>query len=205
MNFNEFSRELRPLIVFSKSDILKIDKKFNDENLCTWQNKEYIVKLARGYYTFADNTVDKNLLYFTCNKIIDPSYISCESALSYYNLASLEDELTSVCPIKSYTYKTDYAGFKYHRLNNPSLMFDINLVKKGHYYFKIATPEKAIVDYFFFNPQHQTKAKIAKLDFSKQIVTEKVNHNLLRQFSDAYQNQSLKTRINNFLKIFHGR
>ncbi len=202
MNFNIFYSELRPIVVFNTQDIRKIDKNFNYANLTNWQKKELIQKLAKGFYTFPDYYNDKFVRYFTANKIIEPSYISCGTALAYYNVASFDDEITSVCPTKSYTYKSEYGGFKYHRISSPALMTNINIIKRSNYAFRIASLEKAIVDYFFFNPKYQTKKQIIKLSFDQQKIKSLVKYPVLRKLALEYRNKALLTKINNFSNIF---
>jgi predicted transcriptional regulator of viral defense system len=202
MNFNKFSNELRPLTVFNTNDIRKIDSNFNDENLCNWQCKGYITKLAKGCYTFADITVEKNLLNYAGNKIVTPSYISCETALAYYKVASLEDSITSVCPVKSYLYTSDYGGFRYHRINS-DLMSNYSIVKHDNYFFRIATLEKAIVDFFFFNPKHGTREQIKTLDFNRVNLKEKAKPEFIHKVTEEYKNNSLTRRVRNFMHIFY--
>ncbi len=201
MNFNKFSNELRPLTVFNTNDIRKIDSNFNDENLSNWQSKGYITKLAKGCYTFADISVDKNLLNYAGNKIVTPSYISCETALAYYRVASMEDSVKSVCPVRNHFYPSDYGGFKYHKINS-ALMSHYTLIKHQNYFFQIATLEKAIVDFFFFNPWHQTRAQIKTLNFNKVNLKEKINKGLIQEIYDGYNNNSLSRRIRNFMHVF---
>jgi predicted transcriptional regulator of viral defense system len=202
MNFNKFSKELRPLTVFNTNDIRKIDSNFNDENLCNWQREGYITKLAKGCYTFADITVDKNLLNYAGNKIVNPSYISCETALAYYGIASLEESVTSVCPIKCYLYASDYGGFKYHKINC-DLMCDYSIIKHDSYFFQIASLEKAIVDFFFFNPWHHTRAQIKSLNFNKANLKETIKPEFIHKITEEFNNKSLTRRIRNFLHVFY--
>lgn len=205
MTFYEFSLWFRPLIVFGTKDILKIYPKFNLINLTNWQNADYILKIAKGYYMFGDVTIDKPLLYFASNKIVPHSYVSCESAIDYYGIASIENALTSVCPSKSYLYKSGFESFKFHKINNSNLISDIRLIKSQNFYFKIATIEKALADYFYFNTKKQTRANIRKLEFDKEKISVQVNPDILLKISDGYKNESFSERIRNFLKVFHKR
>lgn len=201
MNFHSFHRDLRPLLVFSNFDIKKLDPSFNEVNLTNWQNSEYITKLAKGYYTFADINPVSELLYFAANKIIDPSYVSCESALAYYGILKMEYSITSVCSIRTYSYKSDYGGFKYH-FSRPEYMFGYNFIKFNQHTFKIATPEKAIVDFFNYNPQYNTRAKIRALEFDKVILRQLDFKSKLKSISYSYNNQFLDRRIRNFMNLF---
>ena len=203
MNFNKFSTSLRPLVVFNTNDVFKIFPDFNLMNLSNWRKQNYIIKLAKGFYTFGDTEVDDSLLYYASNKIIEPSYVSCESALSYYNVVHMENRLTSVCHLKSYQYKSDFGVFKYHKISDPGLLNNTKLVNRNGYFFKIAALEKALADYFFFNPIHQTRAQIKKLEFNKERISSLVDHETLISIAEDYQNESLNERIRNFLKVFY--
>lgn len=205
MTFNEFLIELKPLIVFNTQDIFKSFPKFNQVNLTNWQKKKLIVKLARGFYTFSDTNIDKNLHYFTANKIIDPSYISCQSALAYYKVIHSYEKITSVSPSYSYEYKSGLTFFKYHKIGDSDLISELQLIRTDNYFFKIASLEKAIVDFFFFNPQFQAKFQVQKLNFNKDTIYSDVDIEKLKSITEDYDNELLKTRINNFIKIFYRR
>lgn len=201
MNFSKFQAELRPLMVFNSRDIRKVDPEFNEVNLNNWQSKGYITKLGKGIYTFGEYNVEKKVLYFAANKIIEPSYVSCESALSYYGILKIEDPIVSVNPIKTHTYKSAFGGYKFHK-SIPSLMKDYDLVLHNQHYFKIATPEKAIVDFFFFNPKYQTREQIKLLSFDVEQLEIKSGGYETRKIADEYRNQLLDRRIRNFQNIF---
>ncbi|MBK9402940.1 MAG: hypothetical protein IPN57_00180 [Ignavibacteria bacterium] len=201
MNFSKFQTELRPLLVFNTRDIHKIEIDFNSVNLNNWLNLDYIVKLTKGVYTFADTTIDKRLLYYAANKLIDPSYVSCETALSYYKLLDDEDSVVSVNPIKTYEYKSIEGKFKFHK-SKPLLMKDYNLVMLNQHTFKIATPEKAIVDFFFFNPKYLMRKQIKDLAFERNGLREKVEADKINSISTDFKNELLERRIRNFINIF---
>jgi len=201
MNSSKFQTELHPLLAFNSRDIRKVDPEFNFVNLSNWKNKGYLKKLGKGLYTFADD-IKQELLYFAANKIIDPSYISCESALSFYGILKKEDQIVSVNPDKTYEYKSDYGGFKFHK-SRPALIKDYCLVLYNQHHFKIATPEKAIVDFFFFNPKYQTRDQIMSLEFDVDELANKVLDKYdIKRIANEYCNNLLGRRITNFIKIF---
>lgn len=201
MRFLEFQNELRPLLVFNTMDIKKIDKKFNQVNLSIWQERNYINKLAKGLYTFSDYIIQQELLYFAANKIIDPSYISCESALSYYGMLEMEDHIVSVNPIRSHTYSSACCDFKFHK-GKPDILKDYVLEKYNQHYFKIASPEKALVDFFFFNPQYQTRSQIENLKFLESESWNKITRFKIKSIANSYGNNKLDRRINNFTNMY---
>lgn len=203
MNFNEFSSWFKPLIVFGTKDIIKVFPEFNFNNLTNWNKAGYIIKLTKGFYTFEEVMRDRAFLFFACNQIVPHSYVSCESAISYYGIGSLEDSITSVSSDTSYLYKSDYGNFKYHLINNPALLSNIRLIKSQGFSFKIATIEKALADYFYFNAKKQTRSEISKLVFYKESIKKQVDPDVLIKISNDYENDSFKERIRNFLKVFY--
>lgn len=205
MNFNEFSSWFRPMIVFGTKDILKIYPQFNSVNLTNWQQAEYIIKIAKGFYTFGDLIIDKPLLYFASNKIVSHSYVSCESAIEHYGIGSLYDTITSVCPQKSHLYKSEFVGFKFHMMSNYKLISNIRLLKSKNYIIRMAIIEKAIADYFYFNSEKQTRADIRTLNFKKENISQQVNPEKLLKISSEYENKSFNERIRNFLNVFHNK
>lgn len=201
MNFLAFQNELRPLLVFNTRDIKKVDPAFNPVNLSIWQKHRYFIKLAKGLYTFSDPPIRKELLYYAANKIIDPSYVSCESALSYYGIMYKEDQIVSVNPIRSHTYISDYGGFKFHKANS-SMLKDYVIEKHNQHCFKIASPEKAIVDFFFFNPKYQTRAQIKTLNFKASDKRDLISKDNIFNIANSHANNLLERRINNFVNLY---
>ena len=86
MNYLLFKKALEQFPVFSIQDIQKQFNDFDSRRLVEWQEKGYIIKLRRGYYSFEEVEKGESFRYFSANKMYTPSYISMESALSYYNL-----------------------------------------------------------------------------------------------------------------------
>ena len=86
MKFLELQSEFKDLPIFSLNDIKNIEPNFHRRRLNEWQDKGFIKKIIRGYYLFSDTPVDEEILFKISNQIYYPSYISLESALSYYNL-----------------------------------------------------------------------------------------------------------------------
>lgn len=86
MKYLEFKEALKPFTLFSIREIKKVDNHFHRRRLNDWQEKGYIKKVIRGYYIFSDLELNENVLFEIANKILNPSYVSLEMALSYYRL-----------------------------------------------------------------------------------------------------------------------
>ncbi len=86
MKYQQLRSRFKNHLVFSLSDIRKIEPNFYRVRLNEWQNHGYIKKLRRGYYLFADTPLDEPALSLIANRLYAPSYVSFESALSRHGL-----------------------------------------------------------------------------------------------------------------------
>jgi len=133
---------------FSLSDFYRL---FNLKNKNTLYKKiqrlektGLIKKLIKGKYYFSLNTFDDFAL---ANFLYQPSYISLETALSFYGIITgFSYRITSVTPKKPLVIKTLNKDFQYSHLS-PSLFWGYE--KKED--FLIAEPEKALLDYLYFS------------------------------------------------------
>ncbi|MBU1781930.1 hypothetical protein KKD87_00975, partial [bacterium] len=149
MQYIELKKALKDFTIFSLNDIKGVESKFFRVRLNEWQDKGYIKKVIKGYYTFSDLELNETALFEMANRIYSPSYISMEMALSYYHLIPESVYgITSASTRRTYKFKTPIAEFSYRTIN-PQLFFGYDMVKYNNKYFKIAGIEKAILDYFY--------------------------------------------------------
>jgi predicted transcriptional regulator of viral defense system len=136
------------IFLFSLSDFERL---FDINNKNTLYKKiqrleaEGIVqKLKKGYYHFLLAEINDFIL---ANFLYQPSYISLESALSFYGIITgFPYQITSLTPKKSKTYFINNKEFRYSKIN-PSFFWGYQ--KKDE--FLIAEKEKAIIDYVYFH------------------------------------------------------
>ncbi len=203
MRFIQFKESLGDYTIFSLNDIYKSDPGFHRRRLNEWQNKGYIKKIVKGYYIFSDLKINENVLFEIANRIFNPSCISLESALSYYNLIpETVYSVTSVTSIKTREYKTSIANFKYRKMK-PSLLFGMELIRYNNKVFKTASIEKAVLDFFYFHPEYKDINAFESLRFNKDIFKSKADEGTLLNFLKNFKNRSLEIRINNFLEYLN--
>ena len=105
------------------------------------------IKARNGLYVFTENRPSKFAL---ANKLYEPSYISFETALSYYHVIP-----ESIYTVFSATTKASRnfdaldTQYTYHRIKR-DLFFDYRVEKIDGITVSIAEPEKALVDYLYF-------------------------------------------------------
>ena len=198
MNYIKLKNSLKDYTIFSLNDIKMIDSSFYRRRLNEWQDKGYIKKIIRGYYIFSDLEINEYVLFEIANKIYNPSYISSEMALSYYHfIPESVYGITSVSTRRTYSFKTPIAEFIYKTVK-PQLFFGYNLIKYNNKYIKIASLEKAILDYFYLHSDIKGENDFASLRLNKEIFLKEFNEEKLNKFLERFAQKSLTKRIESF-------
>lgn len=198
MKFLELKNELKDFPIFSLNDIKNIEPDFHRRRLNEWQDKGYIKKIIRGYYLFSDIVVDEEILFKISNQIYYPSYVSLESALSYYHvIPESVYEITAVSTRKTYHFETSFGEFSFRSIT-PQLFFGYHLIKNKKYHVKIASIEKALLDYFYLHPNLQTASDFDSLRINQEVLIEQVNEKKMNEYLKNYNQKRLTKRINDF-------
>lgn len=201
MQYVELRESLKDFTIFSLNDIKSVDSSFHRRRLNEWQEKGYIKKLVRGYYIFSDLELNDNVLFEIANRLYSPSYVSLEMALAYYHLIPESVYgITSVSTRRTYTFKTSIGQFSYRAIKLP-LFFGYELVKYDDKVFKIACPEKAILDFFYLNPDIRTDNDFGSLRIDSDMLLERVSEEKLFNLLDVFTHKRLAKRIGAFWKF----
>lgn len=164
------------------------------QNLFNWQKKGRIIKLRRDLYVIRDKKIDLGLV---ANKIYEPSYVSLEYALSFYQLIpEAVFGLTSVTTNKTKIFRNELGNFFYRHIKK-ELYF-------GFYYFNnflIAEKEKCLLDYFYLN--------LGQVFFEKKYLKElrlqnlkKLDRNKLKEYLKRFAVKKLEKFINFCLEYY---
>lgn len=201
MLYGKLQSQLKDFIVFSLTDIRKIEPDFHRRRLNEWQDKGYIRKLRRGYYMFADTKLNEETLFLIANKLYAPSYVSFEMALSYYGLIPEGVYLvTSVTSKKTEKFKTPIGEFSYRNLN-PHLFFGYNLQLAGNQQYKLAEVEKAVLDYLYLNPKSATKADLEEWRFNGKDFLAQADLSKFDRYAKVFNSRSLERRAKQFMSF----
>ena len=133
-----------PIPVFSSASLeslLKISKERSVFSVISRLLKNGILeKLGKNCYVLVKKPAHQFLI---ANLYYSPSYVSFESALSYYGILSqFPTEVTSVTPLRTTKYRLKDHLYSYSHLKK-DLYWGYNKTQDG---FLIATPEKAVLD-----------------------------------------------------------
>ena len=198
MKFLELKCELKDFTIFSLNEIRNIEPDFYRPRLNEWQDKGYIKKVIRGYYIFSDLKLSEEVLFKITNRIYLPSYISLESALSYYHLIHESVYgIPSISSRKTYHFITSMGEFIYRTLKL-QLFFGYDLIKFQEKYLKMARIEKALLDYFYLHPDIETEQDFASLRINKEMFFSQISYPKLMNFLEKFNQKKLTGRINRF-------
>lgn len=210
----EFKNKMEPFRVFSIRDIRKMFPGLNNMNLVRWQQKGYLVKIINGWYCFADNYSNENIQWLSANLIYKPSYISLHTALSFYNLIpEAIYPTTSVTTKKTRQFVTLIGNLSYNKLKPQVFGFGHTLIDSRKYsdvspdikrynrQIIIAEMEKAILDFFYINPQYNTEKEIAYLRFDN-LVLKDMDKEKFYKYLDRFSNKALENRIFKMMKAY---
>lgn len=136
----------KKISLFSLTDFSRLFEIKNRETLykkvSRLEKKKIIKKLIKGKYIFLFNQPQD---YFVANYLYQPSYISLETALSFYGIITgFPYKITSITPKKTKNIIIENKEFSYIQIL-PSLFFGYE--KKDN--FLIAEKEKALLDYLY--------------------------------------------------------
>ena len=109
--------------------------------------KGEVIKVRRGLYLPGD--AKSYSLKTLANIIYGPSYVSFESALSYYGLIPEKvQSITSACfnKNKNKLFQTPVGTFVYKYINTKVYAYEICRLEENETPFLIASPEKALCD-----------------------------------------------------------
>jgi len=201
MQYLNLRQQLKDFLVFSLNDIRKIEPSFHRQRLNEWQNKGYIRKVVNEHYIFSDPDIDETALFFIANSIYKPSYISLESALSYYGLIpEAVYAVTSVASRTTRSFHSELANFTYRKIK-PNLLFGYRLISRDGHNFKMAEAEKALLDYFYLNPRLKTAGDFEELRINKEIFREQTNIEKMKDYLKLFGNIALEKRACKFLNF----
>jgi len=185
MKYQELKKALgKPY--FSNLDILL--KKLNVYNyqLSLWRKKGYVSRLKRGIYLFTDEKekISPEEVSFL---IYQPSYLSLEYALSHWGLIPeivyMQTALTTKTTRK---FSNEFGNFSYRHIQ-PKLFFGYIAMETPEGKYLLAEPEKALLDYFYFN--------LGKLNNKKDLDELRINTDELCRIIS-------KEKINSYLMEF---
>lgn len=171
---------------------------FDRNNLGRWEKQGKLIRLRQGFYTFPALKELSDAPFYFANKIYSPSYISLESALSFYGMIPEGViNITSVTSRKTKSFQ-NVIGNYFYRSVKPELMFGYlveqsALSKKWH--ILLASPEKALLDFLYLNPQYDSIADMRELRLDIDFMQDELNVDRFDEYLIRFRSKILETRV----------
>ncbi len=135
------------------------------------------------------------------NRIYAPSYVSFESALSFYNLIPEGVyTITSATTLKTKSFSKPAGKFAFRHIR-PELMFGYKLMEVQSQHYKIAEPEKVILDYLYLNTALINVHDFESVRLNRAECTRQIQVNKLMNYLSLYKNKTLEKRVAGFLNM----
>ncbi|MFH1231652.1 MAG: hypothetical protein V1709_09180 [Planctomycetota bacterium] len=191
MTFKELyqSLEKNGLYVFSAGDVRSFYRNESGANLkrsiLRWKNRGWLYTLKRGLYELTypkDFTIPD---MYIANKLYSPSYISLETALSYYSIIpEVSMAVTSITTKSTRRFKNKHGLFIYHAIQTKAFT-GYYVEKNGSFNILIAEPEKALIDYLYFRAHRNKQFNPAEERLDRGIIA-RLNRKKLKKYASLY-------------------
>lgn len=144
------------------------------------EKKQILKKLTKGKYLYL---LKKTNDFTLANFLYQPSYISLQSALSFYSIITgFAYQITSLTTRKSKNIVIDGKTFSYSALT-PKLFWGYESREN----FLIARPEKALLDYIYFAAKGLAKLDWEEIDITR--LDKKILLTWARKFNSKVLNE----------------
>jgi len=150
------------------------------------ENKGIIKRLIKGKYFFVFKKPNE---FVIANFLYQPSYISLETALSFYGIITgFPYQITSITTKKTKGFLIDKKEFQYSQISKD--LFWGYEKKEG---FLIANKEKSLIDYFYLAFKGLRSSDLDELDLS--LINKKKLKNYFKIITNKKFLKFLKTRL----------
>ena len=202
MKYLDFYNTFKNRLLIDVREVRSLFPDFDSRRFYEWQKKGYIKKLSNLFYIFtdADKMIRESEYYFISNKLVEPSYVSMESALRTYNLIPEVVFLTTcITTRKTKMIETPIGNFQYRSIKE-NLFFGYNLVDFRLAY-KMAEPEKAILDFLYLRSDIQNENDIAELRLNEEVYHEIIDQEKIKRYLKEFDSNTLNKKIKKLNKV----
>ncbi len=161
-------------------------------------NKENLYKIKRGLYS---DSLNENR-FFIANTILSPSYISFETALSFYDLIPemvVSIKSATYCVNKTKSFTNGFGTFIYNDVNKKAYPYGIDVYEENGTKILIASKEKALTDTIYMVSPRTSMKEIEELLFDDFRINEeefdKLDKTKIIELCGLYGSTSLKHLI----------
>lgn len=149
------------------------------------------LRLKKGLYTLKTDIPGEQEI---ANKLYQPSYLSFEYALAYYNIMpEMVYSITSATTKPTREFDVQGISFSYFKIKRQAFT-GYQLVSKRERNFLIAEPEKALVDYLYF-------VSLGKRGKNDRLTVSSLNKQRALSYAKLYKRISLNKLVEEVFEL----
>jgi len=132
--------------------------------LSKWKKQGKLIELRKGFYILPPKIRPVPPLFYLANALLFPSYVSLQSALSYYGfIPEAVFAITSVSTRRTRKFSTPLGTFIYRKIKQ-ELFWGYSKVNFGEFYALVAVPEKALLDTVYITHEKPDSLRLQNLE-----------------------------------------
>jgi predicted transcriptional regulator of viral defense system len=203
MGFLEFNKQLFDLAYFNIHQVYTWQPNFDRNNLARWAKKGYLIRLRQGYFAFSEYLNKPDYSLYFANRIYRPSYISLQTALSFYGMIpETVVQITSVTALKTASFSNNFGEYSYKSIKE-NLMFGYNLKPMAdNRAIQLATPEKALLDLLYLYTFYDNEQELEELRLDEEYLHDHLNKDSLMDDCTKFENKALDRRVKLLFKTY---
>lgn len=203
MKYIDFYNKFKDYPLVELENIKNVYPDFDTRRLYEWQKNGYLNKIINKFYIIKDKKFTDCEVNFIANKLCEPSYLSLEFALNYYSLIpEIVFWRTSITSKKTKKYTVEIGNFLYHSIKE-QLFFGYKLVKFNNSAFKIAEPEKALLDFLYLRKDVKNENDLYELRINEYEYKEIIDQEKLKKYLEKFDSKILTKKIKILNKILN--
>lgn len=159
--------------------------------LTRWKNAGRLFQLRRGLYALAPPYQKvKPHPFLIANHMVPGSYVSCQSALSHYNLIPEHvPTVISVCADRPRQWDTPLGSYRFRHIR-PKYLFGYGALQLGgDQTALVASAEKALLDLVYLTPAGDSEAYLRSLRLQN---LEMLDRRALVNLAEQYEKPKLR-------------
>ena len=203
MDFEQLLSILGDETLFETSLLLagKINPNAVRLQLSRWTRSGRIYQLRRGLYAIAPPyQKTKPHPFVIANHLQRASYVSLQSALAFYNLIpDTVNSTVSVTTGRPEYLSTPLGDFEFRHVK-PGFFKGYQMTDLGNQQAFVATPEKALLDLVYLQPDGETPEYLQELRLQN---LDRLNLDVLRNLSDIFDKPKLRRATEAISELAH--
>lgn len=205
MHYNTFRKAILKFPVFSNSMLgtLSSDIATLKVQICHWKQKGLVESLRKGLYVLGEGQrLIEPSRFFLANQILIPSYVSMESALSFYDMIpEYVASATSITVRKTCRFNNGFGEFIYQHIGARAYGGFKTVKDENGLVTLVASPEKAVVDFLYLNlPRFDRSDRDIFQESYRFQNCENLNEAGLRENAHKFASKKLKDILELFIE-----